>query len=72
MKLNSIVYKSKYFNYNLKLKKLKYSDVKIIKTDMQTKKHNTELFRIQSFKTGFITKNNQLNNFAKELLKINE
>jgi len=54
---------------SLKFKKINYSDIKIIKGDLKTEKHNTELFRIQNLKTGFITKNNQLNTFAKQLLK---
>ena len=32
-------------------------------------KYNAELFRIQNLETGFITKNNQLNSLAKQLLK---
>ena len=52
-----------------KFKKINYPDIKIIKGDLKTKKHNTELFRIQNLKSGFITKNNQLNTFAKKLLK---
>ena len=69
LKLNSIVYRSKYFNYSLKFKKISSPDIKIIKGDLKTEKHNTELFRIQNLKSGFITKNNQLNTFAKQLLK---
>jgi len=54
---------------SLKFKKFSYPDIKIIKGDLKTKKHNTELFRIQNLKSGFISKNNQLNTFAKQLLK---
>ncbi len=54
---------------NLKFKKINYPDIKIIKGDLKTEKHNTELFRIQNLKSGFITENNQLNAFAKQLLK---
>ncbi|MBU4369695.1 hypothetical protein KKG58_02930 [Patescibacteria group bacterium] len=43
--------------------------IRIIKGEVETEKHNAELFRIQNFKSGFVTKNNQLNTFAKQLLK---
>ena len=54
---------------NLNFKKISNQDIKILKNDLKTKKHNTELFRIQNLKSGFITKNNQLNSLAKQLLK---
>lgn len=62
-----IIFRKKKKN-NFKIKELRDNNLKIIKTDVKTIKHNAERFRIQRLKGGWVKNSSRLNNFGKKLL----
>ena len=54
---------------NFKFRDLqKFPEIKTVKTDLKTEKHNSELFRIQNLSQGFVKNNGRLNTFGKKIV----